>query len=633
VFGVFNRGLQLAAHLMHDVEPVASATGSAVGTLLGRVDAEFQSGTWQSFFGFMAREAGPDIQLVGNNLVDLMNTLPPLLRDLQPLAKGFLEASDGALKLAGTVVRLSDQERELAKKSTESSGWLGRLAKSAQQAFQQMYPGTKVTGILGKTLDHIGSSGSGPAAKGLNAVTTAAKPAFNAVSDLNSSLMQLNSLLSNQSSEISWKQAQIAATKAIDAGSKALDGNSSKHLANRALVVQSTQSLLGLIDNEKKSGVSVHTMAGQLQNQILFLQRAHDKSAFMRQELILLERALLDVKSENIAIHISGSGSWAVVGGGHRVLSGGHPPGTGPVAAQGLFINTGTPGVDDQLIRAQRGELVVPVPMVNSGEVDHLRGRIPGFSGGGVVGHYSDGLGGLTKWFRSENSATITAIADSVAAAFKAAKPAPGSGGGHVGWNPGGGTAQWGGDVLSALRQVGVPQSYELLVLYQMQSESGGNPNIVNKWDSNWAAGHPSVGLMQVIAGTFDAYAGPYRNTGPFSYGVSVNPMANIYAALNYGAHNGRGFGTGPGQIGSGHGYANGGMITEPIVGVGASGTRYSFGERGPEWVTPGRGGGAKIVIQNLNITLPFGSSREHGRQIVEHILNWEKAAGANWRS
>jgi hypothetical protein len=40
-----------------------------------------------------------------------------------------------------------------------------------------------------------------------------------------------------------------------------------------------------------------------------------------------------------------------------------------------------------------------------------------------------------------------------------------------------------------------------------------------------------------VIQGTFDAYAGPYRNTGPFLYGVSVDPIANIYAGINYAKH------------------------------------------------------------------------------------------------
>jgi SLT domain-containing protein len=64
--------------------------------------------------------------------------------------------------------------------------------------------------------------------------------------------------------------------------------------------------------------------------------------------------------------------------------------------------------------------------------------------------------------------------------------------------------------------------------------ESGGSATAVNRWDSNWAAGHPSVGLAQLIAGTFARWAGPFRNIGPFLYGVSVDPLANSYAGGNY---------------------------------------------------------------------------------------------------
>jgi hypothetical protein len=212
-----------------------------------------------------------------------------------------------------------------------------------------------------------------------------------------------------------------------------------------------------------------------------------------------------------------------------------------------------------------------------------------------------------------------------IQAAAKAAQtPGPSSGGGHTGWNPGAGVSQWRSDTIAALRQLGLPQAYLLDVLYQMMTESGGNPNIVNKWDSNWAAGHPSVGLMQVIQGTFDAYAGPYINTGPFEYGVSVNPMANLYAALNYGKH-GKGFGTGPGQIGSGHGYYNGGLISEPILGMGLrTGSSYSFGEFGEqEMVTPLRGGaygggGTNIYVQNFYLTDDMNDDAQVRRMITK---------------
>lgn len=67
--------------------------------------------------------------------------------------------------------------------------------------------------------------------------------------------------------------------------------------------------------------------------------------------------------------------------------------------------------------------------------------------------------------------------------------------------------------------------------------ESGGNPSAVNRTDSNWFAGHPSVGLAQVIRGTFAAWAGPFAGVGPFLYGVSINPLANSFAGANYAIH------------------------------------------------------------------------------------------------
>lgn len=104
----------------------------------------------------------------------------------------------------------------------------------------------------------------------------------------------------------------------------------------------------------------------------------------------------------------------------------------------------------------------------------------------------------------------------------------------RVNYNPSAGVEQWRPIVLRSLREVGQAASLANTTLRRMQQESGGNPTIVNKWDSNWQAGHPSVGLMQVIGPTFRSYAGKYRNKGPFSYGVSVDPMANVFSSMKY---------------------------------------------------------------------------------------------------
>jgi SLT domain-containing protein len=58
--------------------------------------------------------------------------------------------------------------------------------------------------------------------------------------------------------------------------------------------------------------------------------------------------------------------------------------------------------------------------------------------------------------------------------------------------------------------------------------ESSWNPKIVNTWDSNAMAGHPSGGLTQTIAST---YAG---NRNPSLVNDMFDPVSNIAASINY---------------------------------------------------------------------------------------------------
>ncbi|MFJ8727765.1 peptidoglycan DD-metalloendopeptidase family protein [Streptomyces sp. NPDC093269] len=149
---------------------------------------------------------------------------------------------------------------------------------------------------------------------------------------------------------------------------------------------------------------------------------------------------------------------------------------------------------------------------------------------------------------------------------------------GNTARDTGSGVQRWRGVVQQALGQVHQSLGLVDTTLRRMNQESGGNPKAVNRWDSNWFMGHPSVGLMQVIKGTFQAYAGKYKNTGPFLYGVSTDPLANIYASMRYAlarygslsaAYNRPGGYARGGILGSGirvargqaRGYASGGVI------------------------------------------------------------------------
>ncbi|MEU6706239.1 transglycosylase SLT domain-containing protein [Streptomyces wuyuanensis] len=83
---------------------------------------------------------------------------------------------------------------------------------------------------------------------------------------------------------------------------------------------------------------------------------------------------------------------------------------------------------------------------------------------------------------------------------------------------------------LQVMRADGIPGTYPGIHRNVMR-ESSGNPNAINKWDSNAAAGIPSKGLLQVIDPTFREYH--VKGTSWDIY----NPVANITAACNYAAH------------------------------------------------------------------------------------------------
>lgn len=88
----------------------------------------------------------------------------------------------------------------------------------------------------------------------------------------------------------------------------------------------------------------------------------------------------------------------------------------------------------------------------------------------------------------------------------------------------------WIRNALHVLGRHGIPASYDGIHRNAMR-ESGGDPQAINTYDSNAAAGTPSKGLMQVIDPTFEAY-----HVDGTSWDI-YDPVANIAAACNYAAH------------------------------------------------------------------------------------------------
>lgn len=113
----------------------------------------------------------------------------------------------------------------------------------------------------------------------------------------------------------------------------------------------------------------------------------------------------------------------------------------------------------------------------------------------------------------------------------------------------GGDVASW---IMQALAITGQSMDYLDELMYIAQMESGGDPNAINLWDSNAAAGHPSKGLMQTIDSTFAAYALP-------GYDDIWNPVHNTIAAIRYMNERYGGIQNHPGLGGNGYiGYAVG---------------------------------------------------------------------------
>ncbi len=140
--------------------------------------------------------------------------------------------------------------------------------------------------------------------------------------------------------------------------------------------------------------------------------------------------------------------------------------------------------------------------------------------GGGGTGVHSSQLG-LSGGMNGSAQNMTNAARQAINQTKNNAQPPHNTVGGNVG--------QWIGQAMQVMQQHGVdtskinPQDLATII----QHESSGNPNAINRTDSNAAAGHPSQGLMQTIPSTFNAYALPGHNS-------ITNPVDNIIAGSRY---------------------------------------------------------------------------------------------------
>ena len=240
--------------------------------------------------------------------------------------------------------------------------------------------------------------------------------------------------------------------------------------------------------------------------------------------------------------------------------------------ASGGIMPGYTPGRDTMLAQVSGGEAIMRPEFTRalgadninalnaaarSGGVQGVRGLL-GFANGGIVGAVTSFVGHAVSTVADIISDPGAAVRKLIVTPIRNMLSGIGSGsfgtmlaqmpirvaeglidkvksfvgaGGASNYKAGAGVAQWTPQVLQALQMLGQPASWLNTVLRRMNQESGGNPHAINNWDSNAKAGIPSQGLMQTIPPTFAAYAGALAGRG------ILDPLANIYAGLNYAIH------------------------------------------------------------------------------------------------
>lgn len=710
VLTLFGDATGIAGNALKSLQPVAAATGKGLHGFLGELNANFRSGEWQHFFGFMERQAGPDIQMIGRLFIDLTNDLPPLLEGLQPVALGILKIADAGARLP-SVLDTIKQKTGAAQQGAAGGTGLDRIRQFITWGERHIPAGNKsisdLIGLTGRANSAVPVTGQAVAATGAAAAAAAPR-----VGTLAGDIGVLNAMVGSGNSVLAaygdlWdrfvgksvddQQAVLSIRAAFEGYNTTLKTNSRASTAaqqaflgiftalgsgldtlrkNKASVADinslytTTIARLGTLHGltpvqradvqgvtrdylawagsvDRLSGNTVNA-ATQIRNTLLAqLGMAHrltpqvsgdmsalansilktgddsrataiDRAALIRDfeksglSAIQARQAARDFQGQVDRLHgktvsvdlaTSGHGQIIITGTGINQRTINTSTGTlravGGHAAAGMLVSGGVPGRDSVLVNTMPGELIVPAHLVAAGAVDHLRGRIPGFAAGGVVGKSAGAEAGIASAEATWAAISATAFAQAAVKAAQAAVPAFG----------GPGSGALGGDAAAnrALARSMFP------------------------WPaSQW----PSFDYLEMREAGYNRFA---RNPSSGAYGI---PQALPESKLPFAGQSGGGSHAGAqlswmfGYIGQRYGtpfnaalherfnnwYGNG------LDGVFSRPTLIGVGERGRERVqvtplTGGRGGGSPqsvtIVIENHGV---IGSQAEADRFIKNAV-------------
>lgn len=636
VVSAFGTAIHIAGNVLHDVQPVALATGKSFDALLGQFGATLQNPQWRQFWAFMAKTAPTDMRLLGNVIIDLTNDLPALLEGLQPVAQGFLVAADDGAKFFGVIGK---GLQDISHPKTNTGFWSGTLwdklvggakdlagiiphtsnsilgmAQAADKAtssgstasatVRQFGITTESAGTVVKALSHQVSVSTGTEkvwSVTLSNATIAASAQKTAVTLLTGALnKQITPLLALQSDQVAWKQAQQAATQALDQNKHSLDSNRASALAARQAVIQSTQAAIQFASQEVTLHGRVGAASDVLRAQIGWLQQHAGHSRVARQEIDALRAALARLPRNvhslvTVTESFHGKVTYADQIAGQR-----KPGGFLEFHAAGGKI-PGFGGGDQHLALLEAGEAVV--------DKDRTRKFAPVLRAMGVPGMAAGGLAGSNIFTGPQWGAHVTgrwagqvskAWADAARAAAKAAAARMFA---VSGAGPAGGDAR----VNEALARRMFPWPswmWPSYVALEMM-EAG-----FNRFARNPSSG--AYGIPQALPPTkmpFSAQAAGGSHAGPqisWMYGYIGGRYGNPVNAL---AHE-RAF----------HWYDDGGVMP-PGLSLAYNGTGA------PEPLVPAARAGTVIV--NINVTpTPLARPADIGREIARVLAEFKKHGG-----
>lgn len=401
VLNIFNEGVRAADNLLSDLQPVAKATSTALGGVLHSIDAEFRSGTWQQFFGFMEANAGPDVRQIGGLFTDLLNTIPPLAENLHTLGSGLVTLTDDAVKVVGplsTMTKTLDVVNGLASKNSISTN------EAAASLAERYLPNLKglATWLVNLETGYKGStSAAGKNADANRRVGSSASQAVAGIKAENAALNKQATALEGVLGKLStYIDDTITEANDLHSLRKALQQSGDKIGYNTQKQRDSFSAAQTYIENTTKTADAalaahrgIDTQISTIERALPVLESVRGKTAAYKQELQALKGILDRLRAErNIVKYVTVIHRDTYTQGG-KTYQEFHARG-------GLIRGPGT-GVSDSIsARLSNGEYVIrasSVRAVGTGLLDRINsaGSPPGgstssrrFSAGGSVSDF-----------------------------------------------------------------------------------------------------------------------------------------------------------------------------------------------------------------------------------------------------